>query len=174
MEGLLTRKTLALATAAALLAACSGAGNGVPSGSATTALTATRVSSDAQALKLSGQFDGSVKDSVHGSGKGKLMLSQSKSALGGALTIAGNPTEAYVSWTAVGDTVDGTSVFVASSGDCVFSHAGKYDSKTLTLTGSYKSTYGCAGETGTYTLKQKCYFKGDAADVRPAIGPHPC
>jgi hypothetical protein len=175
MENLLTRRAAGAVVALLILTACGANGGGMPSAASAVQGAATHVDGSAKPVNLSGEYAGTIKDSLHGTGKASARLSQAKSALGGSLTIAGNSTVEYISWTQSGNVVDGTSVFAASSGYCTFSHAGTYNSKTSTLTGSYKAVYGCSGETGKYTLKHRCYYKGTGgADIRPENGPRPC
>jgi hypothetical protein len=58
---------------------------------------------------------------------------------------------------------------------CTSSMTATYDSKTHALSGSYKAVYGCAGETGTFTLKHLCFFKGSGGgDIRPEAGVKAC
>jgi hypothetical protein len=158
-----------------ILTACAGNANGVPSAASAYQQSSTGSTDAAKALKLSGEYTGTVKDSQHGPGKANVTLSQSINALGGSLSIASSPTVEIISWTASGKMVQGTSVFIASSGYCTFSNSLTYNTKTNTLTGSYKPVYGCPGETGTYQLKHRCYYKGSMTnDVRPETGPRPC
>lgn len=169
------RKAFGLGVVLALLAACMGGPTGTPTTQQAVQSDSTQIGDAARSYNLSGEYAGTVKDSVHGTGKARAKLSRSLSALGGSLSISGNPAVAYISWTSSGRSVSGTSVFVASGGYCTFSHTSTYNPKTHVLSGSYKPLYGCSGESGTYTLKQNCYFKGTSADdVRPETGPRPC
>lgn len=169
------RQALAPGVVLALLAACTGGATGVPTAQQAVQGNSNRIGDAANSYNLSGEYAGTIKDNQHGTGKAHATLSQAESALGGSLSISGNPTVEYISWTSSGGRVSGTSVFLASSGYCTFSHTSTYNAKTHTLTGSYKNVYGCSGESGTYTLKQNCYFKGTGGnDVRPENGPRPC
>lgn len=167
----------ALALAATLvLSACGASGGTEPSAASGAQSASTLVRGDAKTYNYSGEYSGLIIDNKNGTGKAAARLSQVKAAIGGALTIAGNPTIAYISWIPAGVTVTGSSVFVTSSGAyCSFSHKSTYDLATGVLTGSYKAIHGCLGETGTYKLKHHCYYKyGTAVDIRPDTGPKPC
>ncbi|MBV9699664.1 MAG: hypothetical protein JO078_06035 [Candidatus Eremiobacteraeota bacterium] len=166
---------LALA-AGVVLSACGASGGTEPSTASGAQSPQTLVRGDAKTYNFSGEYSGLIIDSKNGTGKAAARLSQAKTAIGGALTIAGNPTIAYISWIPAGVTVTGSSVFVTSSGAyCSFSHKSTYNPNTGVLAGSYKALHGCLGESGTYKLKHHCYYKyGAAVDIRPAAGPHPC
>ena len=173
MKDTFERKALGIA-GALILAACNASGSSVPSGAFASQAHVSPMVGGIKTYNFSGEYSGLVTDSVHGAGKASMRLSQAKTALGGSLTIADSSTVDYVSWTAAGTSVDGSSVFVAASGYCSFLNTGTYDTKTSVLVGSYKAVHGCAGERGTYKLRHHCYYKWATNDVRPDGGPHPC
>ncbi|MBV9233344.1 MAG: hypothetical protein JO030_04820 [Candidatus Eremiobacteraeota bacterium] len=161
--------------AALLITACGGGGSTGPGTPSAAQSTSTLLGGDPKPYNYSGQYSGLIMDSKNGTGKAAAELSQEKTDIGGALTIAGNPVVEYVSWIANAAVVSGTSVFVAASGYCSFAGKATYDTKTSVLAGSYHAVHGCTGETGTYKLKHHCYYKyGAAVDVRPDTGPKPC
>ncbi len=166
---------IAAAIGAALILSACGGSTAAPAGISVEQPTTNGVTADARVYNFSGEYSGLITDSVHGTGKAKAKISQEKTALGGAMTIGGSPTIAYFSWIAAAAKVDGSSVFVSSSGYCSFSNTATYNTTTFVLAGSYKAVHGCTGETGAYKLKHHCYYKMSAAnDIRPETGPHPC
>ncbi|MBV9718102.1 MAG: hypothetical protein JOZ77_02200 [Candidatus Eremiobacteraeota bacterium] len=171
MDSLITRRLLGV-TVAIALAACGG--SGVP-GAATAPQTAqSRAGGVATSSSLSGEYKGTFVDSVRGTMKVTLWLSQYESSLGGPLTTPSS-TPADVAWNSSGSSVKGNTVVQSPSGTyCVFADSGTYDSQTRKLTGSYTAAYGCTGEYGTYTLSHKCYYKGTSSDIRRDTLPHPC
>lgn len=173
MQRFFSHRLVAVAAGIALLAACGGNGAGAPGGVADSQSPAGI--GKASPPKLSGDYSGSMNDNQRGTIKLKLSLSQDKASLGGGLMTSPSGTTGDISWTLTGEAIAGTSVVFFSSGYCTFTHTATYNSVTLTLTGSYKSVYGCSGEKGTYKLRHQCYFEGTITeDVRPAGGVKPC
>lgn len=157
-----------------VLSACTGGAGSVPSGGSAAQLPLTRVNDDAKTINLSGQYSGTIHDSVHGKGKASASLSQYTSALGGALGVTGSSAMADISWTVNGAAVDGTSVIVTSSGYCSFAMSGTYNTKSFSLNGKYHAVHGCTGETGKYKLKHQCIYLSGKEDVRPEGTPKSC
>jgi hypothetical protein len=153
---------------------CAGGSNGIPSGGSGTQVPLSSVNDDAKTINLSGQYAGTVHDSVHGTGKANALLAQFKSALGGALGVTGSTATADIAWSVSGTTVDGTSVIVAPSGYCSFSMSSSYNTKSFVLTGKYHAVHGCAGETGKYKLKHQCIYLSGKEDVRSESSPRSC
>jgi hypothetical protein len=80
-----------------------------------------------------------------------------------------------VALVANGSSVNGTSVSGTGSLYCTFASTSTYNAKTHVMSGSFSAVYGCTGDSGTFTLKQKCYYRGaNDEDVLPAVGPKPC
>jgi hypothetical protein len=175
MRGLLSRKVAGMAAVLLVVTACSGAGNGVPSNASSFPAQSGALDENSKPVNLSGQYSGTVKDSVHGKGKASASLSRYKAALGGVLSVVGSSATADIAWTESGTTVAGTSVIVAPSGYCTFAMTSTYNATSFTLKGSYHAVHGCTGETGEYALKHKCvYESGSDEDVRPDNGPKGC
>lgn len=158
--------------AALLSAACSG-------NSTTSTVTP---STPAPALaNVAGQYHGSVTDSVFGGGRGLGDFSQSGSAVGGRLR------SAYASKTVLNsvamvvsrsNSLSGTAIATIGRAACTFSVSGTYDATTFHLNGSYSAIHGCANETGSFALKEACYYRsaiaspaGAAARRRPPVVP---
>lgn len=179
MKGLITRKAIGAAVALAFLTACAGSsyGSGVPSTPSSLQSASRQAAIPLTTANLSGEYSGTVKDSVMGTGKVKMWLSQSGSALGGSFITSGTSSNMNVeiAWTESGSSVGGNSVIVAASGYCTFAMTGKYNSSTHKIGGKYSSAYNCSGEHGTYTLTQKCYYQGIGTNsARPEAGLKGC
>ncbi len=175
MQSSLSRKFLCATIAGAFLTACGGSG-GVPKGGSLGAAQSS-FGQEAGNASLSGIYTGKRHDSVQGTSKVQLYLSQSQSALGGALVFAegSQGLAAVIAWTASGNTVSGNGVGPAPSGSglCTFAMIGTR--KYRRLNGSYSATYGCSGQTGTFTLWRNCYFQGTGSEaIRPESGVQPC
>lgn len=176
MESLLTRRAVGTAIALTVLTACAGAAGGVPVAGVSTQGAAIRDRGPAYP-NLSGEYSGPFVDNVYGKGKGSAIYSQYQSAFGGQLTIKykTQAVAASVSQTYSGGTVNGSTAGGAGSIYCTFSTAANYDTSTHILSGSFTAAHGCAGESGTFSLKHLCTFKGTThEDIRPDNGPHPC
>lgn len=169
------QKSLGAALVLTLLAACGGGGGSVPSAASASLGSQQRVD-NAHSLRLSGEYAGKFTDGAYGTGKAKASYSQSGDAVGGILTIkyAASTVTLSVALAANGSSVNGTTVAGTGSLYCTFATTSTYDVKTRIMSGSYSAVYGCSGDGGTFTLKQKCYYRGATGDVLPAIGPKPC
>jgi hypothetical protein len=180
MKNASAQTALLAALAALVLSACAGVGGAAASSAGSPALaSAAQLRAPAAAeAPLSGQYKGTVKDSVGGTGKATGSASQYQSALGGSLTIAFSKETVTDQFAfAVDETsLHGTTIAASETSYCTYSDTASYNSKTNILSGSYKAVYGCAGETGSFSLKQQCYYRGAPNDsiIVPATGVHPC
>lgn len=174
MKGSFWRSPFAAALGLLVLSACAAGRSAVPNGVSVPQALSGGAGNNVKTINLSGQYGGTVKDSVHGKGRANASLSQYKSALGGALTVAGSSAVADVSWAADGTTVEGTSVIAAPNGYCMFALRGAYDTASFVLTGAYRAVHGCSGETGNYKLKHECIYLAGKEDVRPESSPRSC
>lgn len=176
MRNRIARHVTAMAVIVALTDACAG-NAGVPSGAASFQAQSAFIDDGAKPTNLSGQYAGTVKDSVDGSGKAKASVAQYKSALGGSESIAyalGSMKASLVSSVDV-KALNGTTVVVSKGVVCSFSTTATYATKTRLLTGSYHAVSGCTGEKGTFRLKHQCVYKGTGdASVVPETGIHGC
>jgi hypothetical protein len=119
---------------------------------------------------LSGQYSGSVTDSVLGSGTaianlvgagglggyfvftfGSANYDNPTIAAGGRNDLAANAYRGH------GDIFGAFESTIASAA-CEFYYSASYSSSNNELTGSYKAVSGCSGRTGTFTLTQQCYY----------------
>jgi hypothetical protein len=172
-------KTAAVAAIPLLaLTACGGGGAGLPGAAAAFQGSASQIKVSAgKRYNLSGQYVGKFMDIAYGTGKAKASYTQYQNVVGGTLTIkyANSTVTSAVALTASGSTTNGTTIAAHSSFYCAFSTTGKYDPKTGVVSGSYQAVRGCTGDSGTFTLKQQCYYKYKGSeDIRPAIGPRGC
>jgi hypothetical protein len=169
------RKSLGAALGLALLAACSGTSASVPNATSASLGAQHRID-NAASYRLSGEYTGKFTDGAYGAGKATASYSQSQSSVGGVLTIkyANSTVALSVALVANGSSVNGTTVAGTGSLYCTFSNTSTYDPKTHVMSGSYSAVYGCTGDGGTFTLKQKCYYRGATEDVLPPNGPKPC
>lgn len=174
MKGSFWRSPFPAALGLLVLSACAAGGNAVPNWASGPQALSRSAGDDAKTINLSGQYSGTVKDSVRGKGRAKASLSQYKTTLGGALRVVGSSAVADISWTASGTTVEGTSVIATASGYCTFALSGTYDTSSFVLTGAYHAVRGCSGETGNYTLKHQCIYLAGKEDVRPESSPKSC
>jgi hypothetical protein len=120
---------------------------------------------------LSGQYSGSVSDSVLGSGTAIANL-VGAGGLGGYFvftfgsanydnpTIAADGRDGLVPSEGRGGHGDVFGAFESTiaSTTCEFYYSASYRSSDNELTGSYKAVNGCSGETGSFTLTQQCYY----------------
>jgi len=158
------RATL-IATLAVSLAAC-----GASTPSASPALDgATNRVSGAATPNVSGEYAG-MKGSVHAS------FAQNRTSVGGTYTeSSGSQTTSYaVEWNlSKGTTLTGISAATVDGAACTFKLDGMYSTTNYEITGSYQPLHGCKGDSGSFTIKQKCtYPPGEYA--RPQNGPKPC
>jgi hypothetical protein len=120
---------------------------------------------------LSGQYSGSVSDSVLGSGTA-LANFVGDGGLGGYFVFTfgsanyDNPTIAAAGGDGLqpdggrgghGDVFGAFESTIASTA-CEFYYSASYRSSDNVLTGSYKAAKGCSGETGSFTLTHQCYY----------------
>ena len=163
--------TAAWSAAVAVLActAC-GANGGAPA--APSLQTSLAVRDDGAPRNLSGQYAGTIKDSIHGKSKASANFAQSGRALGGTTTApsASGWQAAVSAWTIEGDTLHGQGVSSASSETCTISETATYSPATHRLAGSYHAVHGCSGDTGSFTLKQQCFYARAGDDIRTDTG----
>lgn len=161
---------LAFALSSLMLAACGGIGaspNTAPQAPVAPSLT----SNDAIVSNLSGEYAGTVNDSVFGSGKINGELLQEHNAVGGRLLLEYGSTvfDDPVAFLLKGTTLAGTGEGATLSGSpCTMSETAALSNGRLT--GSYKAINGCQGESGTYTMKEYCrYITGPNDEPRFAL-----
>lgn len=126
---------------------------------------------------IAGQYQGTGNDSQYGKGQGAADLSQSGKAVGGALGFEYQPQKVDGSVALIDKTgaLAGTMTATIGSVACSFTVAATYDDQKFTLDGTYTAKHGCSGETGTFKLKERCYYIDGMRTLnprraRPAVG----
>jgi len=109
---------------------------------------------------ISGDYSGSITDSVAGTGTATATLAQSGRQAGGQITFApaGGTQTLNVSMTIASTNALAGSMVVdyASGTTCTFNVSGTYASSTGILSGSYSAVTNCSGQSGTFSLTQQC------------------
>jgi hypothetical protein len=149
--------TLSLTLGACIFAAC-GATGSTPSAAIQT--SSLQIRGDALLRNLSGQYVGTIEDSLGGKGTVGASLAQYKSAIGGRLKVKlakDSHTDLLAFALSSPATLTGNLIY-AGSAACTLRTTGKYDAATHRLTGSYRAVHGCSGETGTFSMEQQCYY----------------
>jgi hypothetical protein len=177
MNQLLVKTAAVAAIPLLALTDCGGGTAGMPSAAALQGSAGQLQPAAAKHYNLSGQYVGKFMDVGYGTGKAKASYTQYQNAVGGILTIKySNATiTTSVALNANGSSANGTTVALASGFYCSFSTTGTYDPKTGVMSGSYQAIHGCTGDGGTFTLKQKCYYKYKGSeDIHPEFGVKSC
>lgn len=156
---------------AMVLAGCGGNGTSAPR-QALLPAAASGIGGATAALDadISGEFSGTVNDSVFGAGRASIELSQYHQAAGGILTMTFGST-AFItplSYGMNGGRLNGTDNYQisASSGVCSFTETATY--KGGKLNGTYQAGNRCSNDHGTFTTKQTCRFS-HSMGANPAL-----
>jgi hypothetical protein len=155
-RALITALTFALAGPS--LTACGGAGAS-PNFAPQAQLAPPLISNYASTPNLSGEYAGTVNDSLFGSGKAFAELLQYHDAVGGTTlfeygsTVFGSPSVFLLKGTTLTGTAEGATL---SGVPCTMSETATYSNHRLN--GSYKAVNGCSGESGTFAIKEYCKY----------------
>ncbi len=162
----------ALLLGALALTACAGNTNsGTP---AEGAAPQTPVAPFGQAAirNVSGEYNGTITDSVFGTGSASASLAQAKHIVGGVVTASIGSVQLSNSialQTATGAAFAGAQAGNVNGSACSFSLTATYAGSNNTLNGTYQAVHGCTGESGSFALTQDCsYPRGGLLDVAPA------
>ena len=140
--------------------------------------TITSASPPAAPANISGDYVGTMKDGQGGAGTATATLAQHGATAGGAITDkeAAATIVAQISLTIdSANSLSGTMVVNYAGGtSCTFSAKGAYDPSAGVMTGSYKAVTNCAGDVGSFTLKQQCTDTISDAKRHPMGLPAPC
>jgi hypothetical protein len=153
---------------AVALAACGSGGVGAPAAGTGQSSTAAHSRGDAASRNYSGEYAGTVKDSLYKKGKIHASFAQYQAAVGGSMTQtegSSHSSTMSASFEVSDTTFTGTAATTIGSTVCVFTIGGAYDTAKHSLHGSYQSASGCSAESGTFTMKQKCYYAKPGADA---------
>lgn len=171
------RQAAGTAAVLMILTACASSTSGVPNASQAPAEPSSRIVNNTKPVNLSGEWAGKQTDIAYGTGKAKATYTQYQNGLGGVLTVkfANSTATSSVALAINGSNVNGTTVASSGTFYCTFSTTSTYDAATHVMSGSYQAVYGCTGDSGTFTLKHKCFYKGTGSDaIRSDAGPRPC
>jgi hypothetical protein len=150
---------LAYALAGVALTACGGAGTS-PNLAAQAQMAPPLIAIDAGMPNLSGEYAGTVSDSLYGSGQSDAELVQYQNAVGGTTILEFAGSTVFIDPDAFlfkGTTLTGTAEGATLSGVlCTMSETATYSDGHLT--GSYKAVSGCSGESGSFTMKEACKY----------------
>jgi hypothetical protein len=156
------RRTVAT-VAIALLAGCAGGPAAGPSGSVAPA------NADAMpAVKstIPGQYLGRATDTKFLRGKASIDLSEAGKSVGGDFKFKFHkPLKGTMALSVAKNDLGGVMTATVGEQACTFNATATYDPQGYTLDGSYTAKSGCSGESGTFTMKEQCYYL-DAAHVR--------
>ena len=152
------------------LAGCNSSTNSTPS-----------PSPSPQISNVSGDYSGTMTDSVGGNGAVTATFAQHGASAGGALTDA-ETSATIVAQTVLtvtsSNSVSGAMVVDFANGmTCTFSTTGTYSnngSSSAQIAGSYTAVTNCPGETGTFTLTQQCTATITSVDRRTMTYPPAC
>jgi predicted outer membrane repeat protein len=119
---------------------------------------------------ISGDYAGTLADAQNGSSTATATFAQNGASAGGAIAATWNGVAiaAQTSLTiASSNAVTGTIVIdTPTGGQCTFSTTGSYDTGTNVLSGTYRAITNCAGDSGSYTLTQRCTATATSAENR--------
>jgi hypothetical protein len=164
------------------LAGCAANGSiGSPAANAAAQNDAAVQTPNIAMTNVAGQYSGVVHDSTLQKGSATITLTQSGMAAGGTFNAIYSSSKSVQSVVALSlsgrANLRGTSVGTVVSATCTFNEQAVYHPATYRLTGSYTAIHGCSGETGTFAVKEECYYVIPTATdvVKPEIvGLHPC
>lgn len=127
---------------------------------------------------ISGDYAGTMQDSVNGAQVASASLAQHSASAGGTLTtIVGGKSQNVAITLAItsSNALSGSMAEDLPSGvTCAFSTSGTYNPTTNQITGTYASVSGCGGENGTYSLTQQCMNTVTASGLRRTKGVPAC
>jgi hypothetical protein len=109
---------------------------------------------------VTGDYTGTVTDATAGAQNATLTLSEHGSAVGGALPLTLDTSNA----------LDGSGTMDTTTVACTFTITGTYDPNANTYNGSYAPVGTCSTMTGgTFALTQQCMDAPSAARRRPEL-----
>lgn len=171
MNLLRSRSVAVLVAGAFTLAACSADRQSSFAPSSSTAAAAAAAGENAGVLNVAGEYAGSVNDgSVSGHARGS--ISQFGASAGGpiAFTLASKKRANAAAVTLDSDgSMRGTMVATVAQVACTFKLSASYDDSKHVLSGSFRAVHECSGDSGTFSLKERCYYVL-RADIRRDIG----
>ena len=110
---------------------------------------------------VAGQYNGTVHDRVFGNGAALGDFSQTGSSVGGRLEFTIGSRTLVNSVALVlshSNALSGTGIATIGNAACTFAITSSYDATNFKLTGNYSATHGCAGQSGSFTLNEDCFY----------------
>lgn len=132
-------------------------------------------SSDHGLRNLSGQYSGSVSDSILGTGSAAANFAGQAENFGGYFGFTFG-TVLYTDAASAARTprgMEGLFVATIASTACSFSFRANYHGSNNRLSGRYQAVVGCSGEHGTFSLTQQCFYN-EGTDIRSNAGLRQC
>ena len=134
----------------------------------------------ARLSNMSGDYLGTFQDAQGGDGNAKGTLAQHGGNAGGGIKDKETNKTFIVEFSITVNSSNSTTGAMVvdypplqTGPVCTFSTTGTYDPTTNILSGSYTAVTGCSGDTGTYTLTQKCHDTVISSDMpRRMNNPH--
>ncbi len=167
---------LAIFAAIATLASSACASNGSTAPSAPGIEAPAPAPADAATHNVSGQYTGTVDDSQRGTANASADLAQYQGAVGGTLTAIGGTASggSVAAWVLGGTALTGRGVGATGSQTCTFAESATYQPSRHRLNGSYHAIHGCNGDSGTFALKQHCFYARNGGVGPETGGLKPC
>jgi hypothetical protein len=162
-----------VAVTIALAAGCAGGPAAGPNGAFAPVQNDARPAAQST---IPGQYIGRATDTKFLRGKAAVDLSGAGKAVGGDFKFSFHkPLKGTIALSVAKNDLAGVMTANVRSQACTFNVSATYDPQGYTLDGSYTAKNGCSGESGTFDLKEQCYYL-DAArthsleQARPAAG----
>lgn len=144
--------------------------------------SATTMTPSPKPPNISGDYTGTMQDTLSGKATAAGTLAQQGSNAGGSITETfSNNTTLTPQMTITVNSSNGFSGAIVidypNGNTCTFATTGAYSSNgtgTPTLSGSYSAVTGCGGDTGTFALNQQCIDTVTSSARRPMALPAQC
>lgn len=172
MHLLRSRTLVALAACALALAGCNADRQSSFSPTSSSDAVAAPALVGAGQLNVAGQYAGRVDGGALGNGHARGSISQFGDSVGGPLAYtfaSGKRANAAAATLQSDGSMHGTMVATVGTVACTFKFSANYDKSTHKLSGSYRAVHECSGDSGTFSLDEKCYYVL-RSDIRRDIG----
>lgn len=133
-----------------------------------------------QPANISGDYSGTMTDTLSGAGTASGTLTQHGNNAGGAISdvvVSGTATAQIAISISETNATSGSMVIAYPSGPtCTFSTTGTYTNNgtTAVLSGTYTAVTNCAGDSGSYSLNQQCTYTVTPNARRAQLFPVAC
>lgn len=166
-------RVAAVAATALLLSACSVDATHSPAYVASSQAVQSAPAFEAGVRNISGDYAGTFNDANSGNGHAHASFSEHRGAVGGSILETLVKQKQRVAVAGILNSKDALAATMAGnvgSSACTFALSAKYDASTHRLNGTYQAIHGCTGDTGSFSLKQQCYFVLRAGAIRRDVG----